>query len=496
MPLFGEKSKSQFLNALHTAIWWGNHEVVELLLKYTNDVNGLTGEWISGHSRVVGVTALSIAAEYGHTSTIELLLTYPFKFVRPETYLDIKLKHQKKMNNDFNLDQYFSFKVNDDDDDDDDGDDDDDDSNNEFMEFNFPKDREKFWSNDYIVLRNMFSKHEDIDPFPLLNIKDSMGETAIFYAVKGSATHDKKFKVLRILMELSFIRIVNKNDQTLLHKIAEKIVKAYVSIEDLKHVIQTLVAYGVSKHKVDNQGFKAYEYQSDVVDFIREASCPENELKKTIKFSFDVEENGSNKKRKLETSTVSSSAEKIQKSSSTQKASKSSSSSSSSSSTAVAATKKNVSKAKYLGPFEYRCDIYEIVKQKVDSFYSNTINATKDYKVLKDAIYDFLETLNALVTFNDNNSKGVLASPQTLIANLKAIEIEDDDKKELDEMCLLIAKLDAFDYEKRKNNSVNYDTKKVISSDVIKLSNFVSHFLCLKIYKDEFLFVSLGNEEE
>ena len=69
-------------------------------------------------------------------------------------------------------------------------------------------------------------------------------------------------------------------------------------------------------------------------------------------------------------------------------------------------------------------------------------------------------------------------------------------KKELDEMCLLIAKLDAFDYEKRKNNSVNYDTKKVISSDVIKLSNFVSHFLCLKIYKDEFLFVSLGNEEE
>jgi hypothetical protein len=117
-----------------------------------------------------------------------------------------------------------------------------------------------------------------------------MGETAIFYAIKGAPSHDKKFKCLRILMELSFLRIVNDNEQTLLHKIAEKIAKVYVSIEDIKIVIQALVEYGVSKHKVDSQGFKAYEYQSDVIDFISEALCTAKEPKKTIKFSVKVEE--------------------------------------------------------------------------------------------------------------------------------------------------------------------------------------------------------------
>jgi len=508
MPL---SEKNRFMNPLHMAIWWDSYYAVDLLLKYTNDVNGLTGEWALNRE---GVSALSIAAEYGRSSTIELLLTYPFRSVTPEVYNEIKSKYLKKSN--INLDQYFHLIGDDDDDDDDD---DDENSNSEFLEFNFPKDMDNFWSCDYIIMRNIFSKHEAIDPFPLLNIKDSMGETAIFYAIKGAPSHDKKFKCLRILMELSFLRIVNDNEQTLLHKIAEKIAKVYVSIEDLKIVIQSLVEYGVSKHKVDSQGFKAYEYQSDVIDFISEALCTAKEPKKTIKFSVKVEEEEEeekggkekgeeksgvqqtkkqqknnlanfNKKRKLESTKNSSSpVVKIQKSSTSSSQPLLQSSSSSSS------KKNDVSKVsnKYIGPVDYRCKIYEIVKQKVDTFFTDIINDTKDYSVVKDSIYDVLMTVNALVTFNEKDNRGILGSPQTLITNLKSIHVDNDTNiSEIDEFCQLVAKLEEFDYKKSKTNTLSYETKVLISDDLKKLSRFISHFLCLNIYKSEFVLVSNG----
>ena len=119
----------------------------------------------------------------------------------------------------------------------------------------------EFWSNDYKMLRSIFSCNDDINPFPLLNVKDDNGLTAMNYAIRTNG--DSNFKCLRALMEISFVRLVDIYDRTLFHEICNNIGSENEIL--VEKILQKLIDYGVSKYAKDNKyGEVAYEGPSDI----------------------------------------------------------------------------------------------------------------------------------------------------------------------------------------------------------------------------------------
>jgi len=124
---------------------------------------------------------------------------------------------------------------------------------------NFDKIIEEFWSKDYLKLRSIFSCNDDISPFPLLNIKDDNGLTAMNYAVCTNL--DKHFKCLRTLIEISFVGLRDNFGRSLFHEICSNICCQDEKL--VEKILQKLIDYGVSKCAKDNDGKVAYEGPSD-----------------------------------------------------------------------------------------------------------------------------------------------------------------------------------------------------------------------------------------
>lgn len=102
MPLYNYKS--EIMNILHRAAWYGKRSLVERILRYTNDINAKTDEHTVG-----GKTALSIAASFGHYEIVEILLIHPFNYVPYETFKTIR--EQNRDSNELLGMNYFTINT-------------------------------------------------------------------------------------------------------------------------------------------------------------------------------------------------------------------------------------------------------------------------------------------------------------------------------------------------------------------------------------------------
>jgi len=294
MPL-GLYSQDHKMNILHRSCWFDNLYAVEMILKKTIDINARTSEDTFG-----GSTALMIAAQRGHYKIVEAILLYPFKSVSCSTYLTILSENESDseiIGNDYTktttntntnttiyiiniIGKYFY---------------EDPESKSGMMEFkncydrNFDKMIEEFWSKDYQMLRSIFSRYDAIDPFPLLNVKDRSGLTAMNYAIRSfCVAGDKTLKCVRTLMEISFVRLRDSIGRTLFHEICST-VTTQSSIDDYtkQNILQKLIDYGVSKYAKDNNENFAFGDSSVVKKIIKSLSRTDpNDNRDPVEFSY------------------------------------------------------------------------------------------------------------------------------------------------------------------------------------------------------------------
>ena len=154
---------------------------------------------------------------------------------------------------------------------------------------NFDKMIEEFWSKDYPVLRGIFSRYDAIDPFPLLNVKDRNGLTAMNYAIRSfCVAGDKTLKCVRTLMEISFVRLRDKIGRTLFHEICST-VTTQASIDDYtkQNILQKLIDYGVSKYAKDNYENFAFGDSSVIKKLLKNLSRTDpDDNREPVEFSY------------------------------------------------------------------------------------------------------------------------------------------------------------------------------------------------------------------
>ena len=143
---------------------------------------------------------------------------------------------------------------------------------------------EMFWSKDYPTLRSIFQGYDAIDPFPLLNVKDNNGLTAMNFAIRTN--NDPTFKCLRALMEISFVRLRDNKGGTFFHEICDRLTCS-VDKKLIEEILKKLIDYGVSKDAKDSNGKLAYEASQISATILKELTRTDpNDDREPVQFSY------------------------------------------------------------------------------------------------------------------------------------------------------------------------------------------------------------------
>ena len=146
----------------------------------------------------------------------------------------------------------------------------------------------EFWSEHYPKLRNIFAEYDSIEPFPMLNVMNNIGETAIFHSIQAVANHDNSFKCLRVLMELSFVRLCDNYNKTLFNNIAISMTKQSIGDEGkFKRLLQKLRDYGVSKYPKGSDQMNAFSNEkSPICGMIQDIRPSTEEIRYSPRFKY------------------------------------------------------------------------------------------------------------------------------------------------------------------------------------------------------------------